>query len=206
MMSEKIDLKKTMKNFYQPSTKAPVIVELPPMQFLMIDGRGNPNNNVSFQEATGALYALSYAIKFAVKKTQGVDYGVMPLEGLWWMADDAELDLVKKEKWAWTLMICQPEMVTAALVEEMRENVRRKKNPPRLESIRLETYAEGTAVQIMYVGPYDAELPSVDAIHAYARQQGYELHKKHHEIYLNDPQKTAPERMKTVLRQPVFKK
>lgn len=202
-MNEKLDLKKSLKACYQPSTNAPVIVEVPELHFLMIDGFGNPNDNPEFSAAIEALFSLAYSLKFAVKKAQGIDYAVMPLEGLWWMAEDTDLDLANKEKWAWTLMICQPDFITSDLVEAQKDEVRKKKNPAALTGVRFESYAEGPSVQIMHVGPFDAEGPNLEAMETYARSLGYGFHKKHHEIYLNDFNKTAPERLKTVLRHPI---
>jgi len=204
-MNEKLDLKKTYKFLYQPSPKAPIIVDVPAFNFLMVDGTGNPNTSQTFQDATTALFSLAYALKFAVKKASGTDYAVMPLEGLWWMSENLPFDAENKDKWSWTIMINQPEMVNSSLVEELREDVRKKKNPSMLENVRFETFQEGPAVQIMHIGPFADEAPKIDWMHTIAREQGYTLVGKHHEIYLNDLTKTAPERLKTILRQPISK-
>jgi hypothetical protein len=202
-MTEKTDLRATQKSLYQPSAAAPVIVDVPEMAFLMIDGEGNPNTSPEYQQAVSALFQLSYALKFAVKKGQGLDYAVMPLEGLWWLREGLEFTLENKDSWCWTMMIRQPDPVTSELVEETREQVRRKKNPPRLSEVRCAPYAEGLSVQLMHIGPYADEHPNIMRMHAFAREQGYRLDGKHHEIYISDVTKTAPERLKTVLRQPV---
>jgi len=204
-MSDKIDLKATLKNLYAPSAKEPSIVDVPAFNFLKIDGHGNPNNNPVYQEAVSTLYSLAYGLKFSVKKAQGIDYAVMPLEGLWWAEDmDSFLD-GSKDKWLWTMIILQPEYVTAELVEQVRAEVQKKKNPPRLNEVRFEPYAEGTSVQIMHLGPYATEHPNIMWIHRHALEQGYHLEGLHHEIYLTDPNRTAPEKNRTVLRQPVRK-
>jgi hypothetical protein len=202
----KVDFKKTMSELYNPP-RAFGVVEVPPMQFLMVDGDGNPNTAQAYQDAVAALYAVAYKIKFASKKALGFDYVVPPLEGLWW-ADDmavftAELD---KERWRWTMMIMQPPQVTPALVEEAQAAARKAKPDlaTALDAMRLETYAEGLAVQIMHVGSYADEAPVLHAMHhEFIPQQGYVMTGKHHEIYLGDPRRSAPEKLKTVLRQPV---
>jgi len=202
----KVDFKRELKHLYNPSQKAFSIVDVPPMSFVMIDGHGDPNAAPEYQEAVEALYAVAYGLKFIVKKEQGIDYGVLPLEGLWWVDDMAEFSMDAKEEWDWTMMIMQPEWVVAGMVERARADVERKKNPPALPKLRFETYHEGLAVQILYVGPYAAEGPTIARMHAFAEQEGYELRGKHHEIYLSDPRRTAPERLKTVIRQPIWKK
>lgn len=204
-MPTKIDLKKEWKHLYKPSAKQPVIVDVPAMNFLMLDGKGDPNNSPLFQDAMSTLYPLAYALKFAVKKAQEIDYTVMPPQGLWWVPDMSQFSIDSKDDWLWTLMIMQPEYVTSDLVEQVRPEVAAKKNPPLIDRVRFESYHEGTSVQLMHIGPYDAEAPNIERMHAFAEEQGYALRGKHHEIYLNDANRTAPERLKTVLRQPVSK-
>lgn len=204
-MPEKIDFKKELKHLYNPPKKEPVIVEIPSMNFLMIDGKGDPNTAQEYKDAVSSLYALAYGLKFAIKKSQGIDYGVLPLEGLWWAVDMQEFSVERKEDWLWTAMIMQPEYVTLELVEELRVEVKKKKDPPSIDKIRLEAYAEGLCVQLMHIGPYADEAPNIERMHEYAIAQGYELAGKHHEIYLSDPNRTAPERLKTIIRQPIRK-
>lgn len=204
-MAEKIDLRKEWKHLYRPSKKEPVIVDVPSMNFLMIDGHGDPNTSQEFKDAAASLFPFAYAIKFAVKKAQGMNFSVMPLEGLWWVEDMSKFSVDDKSAWDWTLMIMQPEYVTQALIEEIRPQVAAKKNPPSLSKIRFEQYHEAQAVQIMHIGPYADEGPNIAWLHTVAKEQGYELRGKHHEIYLSDANKTAPERLKTVLRQPIQK-
>jgi hypothetical protein len=202
----KVDFKKELKHLYNPSRKAFSIVDVPSMSFVMIDGHGDPNTAQEYQEAVEALYAVAYGLKFMVKREQGIDYGVLPLEGLWWVDDMAQFSAEAKEDWDWTMMIMQPEWVTAELVERARADVARKKKPPALHKLRFEPYHEGLAVQILYIGPYDQEASTIARMHAFAEDEGYALRGKHHEIYLSDPRRTAPDRLKTVIRQPIQKK
>jgi hypothetical protein len=148
---------------------------------------------------------MAYTIKFALKP-QGFEYTVPPLEGLWWMENMAEFSLETKDRWDWTMMIMQPEFVTVDLVERIKGDVARKKNPTSLSRLRFETYSEGMSVQIMYFGAYADEGPAIAKMHAFINNNGYITNGKHHEIYLGDPRKSAPERLKTVIRQPILKK
>jgi hypothetical protein len=202
----KVDFKKELKHLYNPSRKAFSIVDVPPMSFVMIDGHGDPNTAPEYQQVVEALYAVAYGLKFMIKQEQGIDYGVLPLEGLWWVDDMAQFSTEAKEDWDWTMMIMQPEWVTAEMVERARADVARKKNPPALPRLRFEAYHEGLAVQILYIGPYAEEGPTIARMHAFAEDEGYALRGKHHEIYLSDPRRTAPDKLKTVIRQPVRKK
>lgn len=200
----KLDFKKDLKQFYNPSAKQCVLIDVPPMNFLMLDGVGNPNTAPAFAEATETLYAVSYTLKFMVKKSEeAFDYVVAPLEGLWWTEDMAEFSVERKDDWLWTLLIMQPEVVTAALIEWAKAEAVRKKTLPALARLRFERYQEGTVAQIMHIGPYAAEGPTVAKLHQFIAESGYALHGKHHEIYLSDPRRAAPEKMKTVIRQPV---
>jgi len=202
----KIDFKKELKHLYRPSSKEFVVVDVPPMKFLMIDGHGDPNTAQEYQDAVEALYAVSYKLKFTSKKELGKDYVVPPLEGLWW-AEDMEAFTAARDKsaWDWTMMIMQPEWITQGMVEEAVKQVE-KKGLPALSKLRLETYHEGLAVQILHIGSYDDEGPTIAKMHQeFMPENGYEPVGKHHEIYLSDPRKVAPEKLKTVLRQPVRK-
>ncbi len=201
----KVDLKKNLKHLYNPSAREVSVVDVPPMNFLMVDGAGDPNVSLEYQQAMEALFSLSYTLKFTVKKSAGVNYVVMPLEGLWWTDDPDQFSMTNKDAWKWTAMIMQPEHVTPGLFEEALAEVRQKKNLPALDKVRFETYHEGLSVQIMHIGPYDAEEPTIARLHRFIRDNGYEPNGKHHEIYLSDPRRTAPEKLKTVLRQPIRK-
>jgi len=200
----KIDFRKQLRYLYNPSARSAVVVDIPEMQFLMVDGTGNPNTSQEYQEAVEALYAMAYALKFLLKKEQEVDYVVMPLEGLWWVPDMREFSIERKDAWLWTMMIAQPEEVTAALFEQAYTQVQRKKPSPALAKLRLGRFREGLAAQVMHLGPFAAEGPTVARLHAFIREQGYAfdgIEQKHHEIYLSDPRRAAPERMRTVIRQ-----
>jgi len=202
----KVDFKKELKHLYNPSSKEATIVDIPGMNFLMVDGAGNPNTVQAYKDAVEALYAMSYALKFMVKRGEAaVDYGVMPLEGLWWADDMTQFSVENKEIWKWTAMIMQPEYVTKDLFIKAIEQVRKRKSLPALPEIRFESLREGLAAQIMHLAPYSDEGPTIEKLHNFIRVQGHELRGKHHEIYLTDPQRSAPRKMKTVIRQPVRK-
>lgn len=198
----KVDLKKELKNLYGPSTKEITVVDVPAMNFLLVNGEGSPASP-NYREAIEALFSVAYALKFMVKKAKGIDYSVMPLEGLWWADNMTKFSADRKEEWKWTAMIMQPKYVTAEDFEEAVEQVRKKKNSAALPRVKFESFKEGTAAQTLYVGPFSAEGQTIEKIHSYIKNSGHELTGKHHEIYLNDPSKTAPERIKTILRQPM---
>jgi hypothetical protein len=206
---EKTDLKQQFKALYRPPAR-PVVVDVPTLNFLMIDGSGSPETSERFQVAIGALYGIAYTLKFMLKKAplDGVgDFTVMPLEGLF--GDAASEDQAPgcmpddPAAWSWTLMIAMPDDITSELVAAATEELRRRKDPPALDDVRYERLDEGCCVQMMYTGPYDKEGPTIEALHAFARSQGFTLCGRHHEVYLGDPRRTAPERLKTVIRQPV---
>jgi hypothetical protein len=179
--------------------REPVIVEMPELGYLMIDGHGDPNTATAYGEAVEALYTIAYAAKFAIKRApDGVDYGVLPLEGLWWTPDMSTFTTEDKSAWCWTTMIMQPDVVTPEVFEEALEKAAEKKSPETIGRLRLERFAEGPAAQTMHIGPYAAEGPTIERLHAFIAQQGYERAGKHHEIYLSDPRRAAPEKMKTV--------
>jgi hypothetical protein len=198
----KLDVKKDMKELYNPSKKELSIVDVPPMNFIMLDGHGNPNNNPEYNAAVEALYGLAYNIKFALKP-QGVEFSVAPLEGLWWMPDMNEFSQATKDRWDWTMMIMQPDQVTLDLFVKACDQVSRKKSLPLASKARLETYQEGRSVQILYFGAYADEGPTIARMHEFIKADGYITNGKHHEIYLGDPRRTAPEKLKTIIRQPV---
>lgn len=200
---EKIDFKKKLKDLYTAPANQPTMVEVPPRNFLMVDGTGDPNNSQQFQDAVEVLYGVSYTLKFMLKKREAFDYVVMPLEGLWWADDMANFSMERKNLWKWTLMIAQPEQITSKDFDEALEQIRLKKNPSALSKMRFERLKEGLSAQVMHIGPYDAEPATVEELHRFIKEKGYKLRDKHHEIYLSDPRKTAPEKMKTILRQPM---
>lgn len=203
MQIVKYDLRREMREFYLPPAGEIVTLKVPKMKFLMIDGKGAPEGT-TFQESIQAMYGLAYTLKFRVKKTLGKDYPVMPLEGLWWMKGGG-FDMTKRKEWLWTLMIMEPEFVTKALVQEAAEELRRKKNPAMLGKLRLEEFEEGPCVQTMHVGPYSAEPKTIAAMQEFMKANGYKMSGKHHEIYLGDPRRSAPSKLRTVIRHPVEK-
>jgi hypothetical protein len=210
-----LDLKKQYKSLYQPSARKVEIVQVPSLQFAMIDGAiekgSEPGKSPSFAEATQALYSISYTLKFTLKKrkTNAIDYPVMALEGLWWV-EDGVFDITVKDNWFYTLMILQPEVITGEIFAEGMEQVRKKKgDSPFLSKLRLETFEEGLCMQTMHIGPYATEPATVEGMRAFALENGYQdcvgLGGKHHEIYLGDPRKANPAKLKTVLRHPIEK-
>jgi hypothetical protein len=201
---EKIDFKKELKELYAPSSKDFSVVNIPKMSFLMIDGEGNPNTAKGYSDAVEALYSVSYVLKFASKKQLSKDYGVAPLEGLWSAQDPSAFGRRAKDEWRWTMMIMQPEWITADMVSAALETAKAKKNLPALLKLRFESYDEGESVQILHIGSYDEEAPTLKRLHQeYMPEHGLTFNGQHHEIYLGDPRKTAPAKLKTILRQPV---
>ena len=196
----KQDFKKDLKHLYNPSTREVIVVEIPTMTFLMLDGMGDPNTAQEYKDAIEALYSVAYTIKFRLKKDAAFDYSVMPLEGLWWGEGGRN---ASRENWHWTMMIMQPNIVTNEWFIHALEQARRKKNLAALDKMRLENLDEGIAVQIMHVGPFATEGQTIEKIERFLEEHSYVAQGKHHEIYLSDPRKTAPEKMRTVLRQPV---
>ena len=200
---EKINYKKKLQHLYKPSVKEVEIVEVPQMNFLMIDGDGGPNHP-TFQNAIEVLFPLSYTLKFMIKESDiGIDYGVLPLEGLWWADDMSSFIKDKKDDWKWTLMIMQPELITNEMVVEAVNQVRVKKNPTSLPLVRFESINEGKVAQIMHIGPFSEEGPTVQKLHSFIKDSGKKIIGKHHEVYLSDIRRAAPEKWKTIIRQPM---
>lgn len=199
---KKIDFKKELKRLYQPSAKEVVLLDVPAMNFLMVDGEGDPNTSRSYREAVEALFSVSYALKFKAKKSLAIDYGVLPLEGLWWADDMARFSVDDKSGWKWTMMIMQPEFVSAAMVRETIAEVKEKKNLVALALLCFAPFHEGKCAQILHVGPFSAEGPTVAKVHAFISSIG-KLSGKHHEIYLSDIRKADPAKWKTIIRQPL---
>lgn len=200
----KSDIKRERKDLYAPTKKAFSIVDVPPMQFLMADGCGNPNSSQDYKDIIEALYTVSYGVKFASKKITDKDYVVRPLEGLWWAEDWNDFSNGVKDRWQWTMMIGQPDWIDESQILETIAVQRKKKILPAIDSLRFETLYEGQCVQILHVGPYDDEGPTLQKLHKeFLPQHGLEATGKHHEIYLSDARKTPPDKLKTILRQPV---
>jgi hypothetical protein len=198
------DPEQVLQQLYR-ARQRPEFVEVPELSFVMIDGHGDPNHAERYRQAVQALYAVSYTLKFALKK-RGLDYRVAPLEGLWWAQDMAQFSSQHKADWDWTMMIRQPAQVTPQLVEQTTQEVAERKRLAAARELRLERFSEGPAAQVLYLGPYSAEGPTITALHAFIHAHGRRFdggRHKHHEIYLSDPRRTAPERLKTIIRQPV---
>ena len=205
-MPAKVDFKKSLKEFYHPNPKEVVLVDVPEMHFLMIDGMGSPGDSKEYQDALTAIYPISFKTKF-LSKAKGKDYVVPPLEGLWWADDMKDFIEGNRDKWKWTMMIMQPDWITQDMINEAIA-ITKEKKPELLNlllKLRLEKYNEGKAAQIMHIGPYSEEGPTVQKVHDFIQKEGgkFDGHKnKHHEIYLSDPRKANPVSMKTVIRQP----
>lgn len=204
-----LDLRKQYRSFYLPPANKVQLVDLPPLPFLRISGAiepgQGPGTSPGFQDAMQALYGAAYTLKFMFKKRAAdpVDYPVMALEGLWWV-EDGQFDINIKDNWHYTLMILQPEVVTPAHLTEALDHLRRKRgDQPALSRLRLETFAEGRCIQTLHIGPYATEPATLERMKAFAALQGLRLCHDHHEIYLGDPRKADPQKLKTVLRHPV---
>ena len=202
-MTELLELKKRFTKLYKPSATTASVVDVPTLRFLMIDGDA-PIGGPEFAESMGALYALAYPVKFSAKKQLDVSYPVMPSEGLYWDDEGGpELPLAEAMQMRWRLMLMLPDVVPSEFVDEVREKVIAKKGLGRLADIRVQSLTEGPSVQILHIGPYAEETPTVNRLRSFAAEKGYEVLGPHHEIYLSDPGRTAPEKMKTILRYPV---
>lgn len=199
----KIDLKKEPKSLYRASTKAVTEVEVPPLRYLMVDGQGDPNTSAEYTQAVEALFTVSYIAKFAMKRGPwAMDYAVMPLEGLWWADDLSAFATNEKGKWKWTMMILQPFFVPEEVISSATAKAHGKKELPALSQLRLETFSEGRCAQVLHVGPFSEEGPSIARLHKFIEARGA-LTGKHHEIYLSDIRRADPQKWKTILRQPM---
>jgi hypothetical protein len=208
---ETIDLRKQMKDLWSPPVGKVVLVTVPAMPYLVIEGMGNPSTSKAFQEAIQALYSAAYTMKFGAKSAGVAEWKVTPLEALWWNTSgrdvsDTDFSAEAAGEIAWKALVMQPVVVTADMLEQAKaEVIRKKKDVPALAKVRLETWAEGLCVQTMYVGPYEGERPTIEMMHTWIATNGYRVRGRHHELYLSDPNRTAPEKLKTILRLPVEK-
>jgi len=200
----KVDLKKELKRLYQPPSKAVVEVDVPTMNYLMIDGEGDPNTSPAYVEAVEALFSVSYTAKFIVKKgPQAIDFTVMPLEGLWWADDMSTFTVTDKSNWKWTMMIMQPEFVTRQTIQDAVASVKKKRpSVSALSKVRVESFSEGRCAQVMHIGPFSEEGPTIEKVHQFISTRG-RLTGKHHEIYLSDIRKANASNWKTIIRQPM---
>ena len=200
---QKIDLKKELKHLYQPSAKAVVQVDVPAFQFLMMDGEGDPNTSAAYAEAVEALFSVSYTVKFMVKKgPRAIEYAVMPLEGQWWADDMSAFTADDKARWKWTMMIMQPDFVEAADIQNAIAAVQRKKALAAVDGLRLERFTEGRCAQVLHIGPFSEEGPTVQRVHDFIDATSARTG-KHHEIYLSDIRRAAPSKWRTIIRQPM---
>jgi len=203
----KYDFKKEKKDLYYPSDKHVSVVDVPRMNFLMVDGKGDPNTSKEYKNAMEALFPVSFKAKFLSKKENNQDYVVMPLEGLWWVEDMKEFSIEDKGSWKWTAMIMQPEFINKGLIKKAIEEVETKKNPESLSKVKFKKFSERLSAQIMHLGPYGAaEAPTVEKLHDFIEKSGYKIRDKHHEIYISDVRRIKPEKLKTVIRQPIEQK
>ncbi len=206
---EKLDLRKSLKYLYAPSAKAVEIVDVPRFNYLMVDGaiepgRG-PGSSPLFQENMQAMYGAAYTLKFMLKKRRldPVDYPVMALEGLWWV-EDGRFDIKGQDNWFYRVMILQPDLVTEDVFTEALAQLRKKKgDQPAIGRLRLEAFEEGRCMQIMHIGPYANEVATVGKMDAFAQEKGLRRVGKHHEIYLGNPMRADPSKLKTILRHPI---
>jgi hypothetical protein len=206
-MKGKIDFKKEYKFLFAATAKRPQLVEVPEFKYLMIDGRGDPSSVPEFAEKIQALYGLAYTMKFMLKQDRqaAIDFVVPPLSGLWCADDITAFQSGRKNEWQWTLMILQPDAVTLELLEKAKAKLAAKKPTPFIAQVELKLLHEGSAVQILHIGPYSAEGPTIGRLHDFMKEQGYTFNGRHHEIYLGDPRRCQPEKLKTIIRQPVRK-
>jgi hypothetical protein len=207
-----VDYKKAEKTLYFPKTK-PSIIDVPAMTFIMVDGVGNPNTSEAYKTAVEILYGLSYSIKMSKKSGSApdgyFDYVVPPLEGLWWLADSQVTDFSEKDKFCWTSMIRQPDFVTPDVFAEAKAALAKKKPELEVSATRLERFTEGLCVHVLHIGSYDDEPETIKALERFITESGYQNDisetRRHHELYLSDPRKVAPEKVKTVIRHPIRK-
>lgn len=200
---EKIDFKKSLKTLYNAPAERFARVDVPQLRYVMVDGEGNPNTAAAYKTAVEWLFSVSYAMKFASKRELGKDYVVPPLEGLWWADDPADFTARRKEQWRWTMMVMAPDFVGQSLYEAALAKTRAKLTEPP-ETLRLDSLIEGLSLQTLHIGSYDDEGPILAHLHEELMPaEKLDFNGKHHEIYLSDPRKTLPDRLKTILRQPV---
>ncbi|MBT3239339.1 MAG: hypothetical protein HON98_02415 [Chloroflexi bacterium] len=195
----KLDLSKKYKEFFT-AKKDPVLIDVPPTSYIMIDGRGEPGGE-EYVAKVGALYNMAYKVKFQAKEMEK-DFVVCKLQGLWWF-DDYNKPTPPREEWNWTMMLRQPEYVTEEMVAKALEMAYSKKPVEELKEVKLVEYHEGLSAQIMHYGPYSEEEPTIERLHNFVAEQGFNLRGKHHEVYLKDPFRSAPEKLLTIIRHPV---
>ena len=199
----KVDMKKEFKQLYQASAKNVVQVEVPTLNYVMVDGEGDPNSSPAYAQAVEALFSVAYTAKFMIKRgPQALDYAVMPLEGLWWADDMSAFIANDRSKWKWTMMIMQPPLVTSESLATAIEEVRKKKSLQAIDRLRISAFTEGLCAQVLHVGPFTEEGPTIERLHAFIDARTGKAG-KHHEIYLTDIRRAEPRKWKTIIRQPM---
>lgn len=200
----RVDFKKELPGLYRASAYEVSIVDVPAIKFITVSGTGFAEPSAELQDAIGALYAVAYTLKFSLKKQAGAGgFALMPLEALWWTDTGKPLDQESRENWCWTVMMALPDFVTKTLVKKAVKEAAERKELPALKQVELERIQEGLSAQIKHKGPYAESGPTVKRLHGFIAERGLKPHSKHHEIYLNDPSRTAPEKIRTIIRQPV---
>ena len=204
----KIDLLKGEWREVYKATVKPRLVKVPRQNFLAIEGQGDPSGT-DFQQAVEALYSTAYTLKFMIKKgetkLEPIDYKVPPLEAQWYAENMASFVSGRRDLWQWTAMIAAPEFITAKLVKDAIEVAKKKKPLARLSDVSLLKQSDGLSAQIMHIGPYSEEAPTIQRLHEFIKDSGYKLSGRHREIYFGDPRRSAPEKLRTILRQPCTK-
>ncbi|GAB3435226.1 GyrI-like domain-containing protein [Actinophytocola sediminis] len=204
MNTAKYDVKRALKDLYAPKNTTWALLDVPELSYLAIDGHGDPNTAPAYPAAVQALYSVAYTLKFASRRDTGRDFVVGPLEGLWWAEDPTVFTTRAKESWNWTMLLHQPAWLTADQVRAAREAALAKKGLPAIAELRTLTITEGRCAQVLHVGSYDDEGPVLATLHdEYLPANGLREAGQHHEVYLGDPRRTAPAKLRTVLRQPV---
>lgn len=206
-MTAKYDVKRALKQFYAPRNTDWELVDVPGLRFLAVDGHGDPNTSDTYRHAVEALYSVAYTVKFASRNDLGRDFVVGPLEGLWWADDNNDFLARRKDDWQWRLLIHLPDWITGDLLDDAKRTALAKKGLPAIPSVRPETLHEGTSAQALHIGSYDDETPLLARLHdEYLPAHGLRERGLHHEIYLSDPRRVAPAKLRTILRQPVTPK
>jgi hypothetical protein len=198
-----IDYRAANRDLLTPKPGKVELVKVPPMRYLMLDGKGDPNHSEEYHGSFAALYGLAYGLKFHYKKQENIDYNLLAIEGLWWTEPAGSFSMEQRENWLWTMMLSIPEFIPEPLIQTFGSELMRKKSIPQMEQVYTSWLEEGECFQIMHIGPYAAEPPTIQFLHSEIQSQGYTPRGKHHEIYLGDPRKSSPEKLKTILRQPV---
>ena len=202
--SEKLDLHKKHKADYVASKKTPALVDVSPASYITITGRGEPGGE-AFTAKVGALYSMAFTIKMTRKFAGLGDYKVCHLEGLWWGEGAGEFYDLPRDEWQWKLLIRTPDFIASSDVKQAKQALTAKGKPPEFNEVKLEAVKEGLCVQMLHVGPYSLEPQTIQLMRTFAEENGMRFHGRHHEIYLSDPRRVAPERLRTILRNPLRK-